>query len=710
VEEGLIPICPVVVNAWPVADPQDEVQMVDAVPVTDESLPMNGYGVAESGVKSYVQLRSMCREHNVPLEVPEYVLCGSDGYEQLVEAVWGIRISSDLFRGKLFRPVQINFVNEALSAPRVVVKRDVLLGKSTTGGTRDVNVQLEAVGEYVRDRSSVVSPVPIVIQIDSPSVVNSTIIIAPTLPSKDHPARAQLEYIVGELLKVSRREVICVLPCMDWKLVQTLPWIPRILQADPALRRSLFVFSGLSHLLTTLFCPADLAEWLHGKPANIRGYFVSLLSDALYTDSKNDDAVYKKRLWQLCARDTQKMEDLQCDTSYNRFIGINALRSRVMTTLISEYQKQVPVLQQKLAVHVKNLTQQKERIKMEEEIVKEYVQKKIEKEGCKEELPLESFMRIAASMYCTDFCDAIMETLRGSTEGNPVEFGLTLDEELLDLAERRPELVSGDTESLLAEGAEIKNRTCKLYGGAQLVRALDLFQSSSAAAMKGKPVSSLYQCNTSAEACENAQRHARAVLSPLISRLCDSAKMAVNVMADVACSVLDRRQLDGKKLVGSCDALLRKPECEDLYKSLIPTLFKYSHVPKSIKDLFLEKVNERINQFEKNSIQSILAPLSEFCLPALDIRDGANLADAAFCKLVANCSESVSMQFFSTILQELSVSIPNEMHATLMCFNPISNLFKLLALDAALISENNSLTAQLESAESKQQDARNLVL
>jgi len=698
VEDGTVPICPVVVNAWPVSDPADELELVEAVPFPDDALSTCGYGVSPSGIKSYVQLRTMCREHNAPLEVPEFVVCGSDGYEQLVEAVFGIRINSDLFRGKLVRPVQINFMNEDLAAPRVIVKRDVLLGKSTTGGTRDVVVNFEGVGEFIRDRNSVVSPIPIVIQVDSPAVVNSTVIIAPSLPSKDHPTRAQLEYIISELLKVGRREVICVLPCMDWKLVQTLPWIPRILQADPALRRSLFVFSGLSHLLTTLFRPSDLAEWIHGKPANIRGYFVSLLSDGLYAQSKNDDA-YKKRLWQLCARDTQTMEALQCDTLYERFIGINALRTRVMTTLVAAYQKQVPVLQQRLAVHMKNLKSQQERIDKQLDVLKD-------KDA------LASFLRVTASMRCTEFCDAVKELLHGTTEGKPLEFGRTLEEELLDLTERRPELISCDADTLFAETSGVKNRACRLYGGAQLVRALEVFKVSTAAAMKGKPVSSQFQSSNIAEACENAQRQARVVLAPLIARLCDASVQAVSLISDVADAILDNRQFDAKKLVGSPAALLRKPDCEGLCMSLLPNLLEYSYLPKSVKAIFVEIAGSRIAEFQKNCTADLLAPLSEFSLPALDVPEGGDLADAVFCMLVKNCSESVSMHFFSTLLQELAVSIPAEMHATFMNMEDahMANMFKLEALTNALNADKTSLATQLESAEKKQQDARNYVL
>jgi len=701
VEGGVVPLCPVIVNAWSKTDSQMEMQDIDAVPVPDEEEPNKGYGTASSA-EGFSQLRAMCREHNAPLEVPEFVVCGCDGYEQLVEAIWGVRISSDLFRGQLFRPVQINFMYEDLSAPRVTIKRDVLLGKGTSGGTRDLtNIPLEEIGKYINDRNTVVSPVPIVIQVDTRLVINSTVIIAPSLPAKDHPARAQLEYIVSELLKVSRREVICVLPCMDWKLVQTLPWIPRILQADPSLRRSLFVFSGLSQLLTTLFCPADLAEWLRAKPANIRGYFVSLLNEGLYAESKNDENVYKKRLWQVCARDMKIMESLQCDTNYERFIGINALRARVMSTLVAAYQKQVPVLQQHLSAYLKNVQADAAR-----------VDKEIETLGNEERLS--SFLRVAASLRCSEFCDTVKETLHGTTEGKPSEYGRTLEEELVDLAERHPELVPGDQESLLAESADVVNRKSRMYGGAQLVRVLDMFKASTAAAMKGKPVTSVYpETSSVAEACENAQRQARAVLAPLIARLCDSATQSVNLIAEVADAIMDNRHCDGKTLIGSPDALLQSDDCEGLCMSLLPHLFEYSYLSKSVKDVFIEKAAAKIAEFQKKCNADLLMPLSEFSLPALDVKaDDADLADKVFCKLVSNCTEAVSMHFFSTILGELVVNVPAQTHSTFMNMAQahMARMFKLEALKNALAGEKASLAAQVESAQKKQQDARNLVL
>jgi len=701
VEDGNVPMCPVAINAWPKVDPNHEKEDVDAVPVPDEEKPKSGYGTVASAA-SYRNLRAMCRQHNAPLEVPEFVVCGCDGYEQLVEAVWGIRISSDLFRGQLFRPVQINFMHEDLSAPRVTIKRDVLLGKATTGGSRDiVNIGLEDIGKYIQERNTVVSPVPIVIQIDTNQVLNSTVIIAPALPAKDHPARAQLEYIIGELLKVSRREVICVLPCMDWKLVQTLPWIPRVQQADPSLRRSLFVFSGLSQLLTTLFCPADLAEWLRGKPANIRGYFVSLLSEELYADSKTNEAVYKKRLWQLCARDMQTMDALQCDTHYERFIGINALRDRVMSHLIAAYQKQVPILEQHLTAHIKHLTAETDRVNHEIETLKDEERKT-------------SFLRVAASLRCTEFCNVVKDTLHGTTEAKPLEYGLTLEEELNDLAERRPELISCDRDTLLEESAGVVNRGCRLYGGAQLVRVLEMFKASTAAAVKGKPVSSVYpESKSVAEACENAQRQARIILTPLIDRLCDSTTQAVNLIADVAVAILDSRQAHGRTLIGSPDALARSEDCEGLCMSLLPHLFEFSYLSRSVMDIFVEKANGSIAEFQKRCIADLLVPLSEFSLPSVDIQgDVSELADKLFCTLVKNCTESVSIHFFSTLLQEIVVNVPNQIHSMLMSLEPahLTRMFKLEALNNALSAEKSSLADELSSAQQKQQDARNLVL
>jgi len=419
----------------------------------------------------------------------------------------------------------------------------------------------------------------------------------------------------------------------------------------------------------------------------------------LYVESKSDENVYKKRLWQLCARDTQTMESLQCDTRYESFIGINALRTRVMSILIAAYQNQVPILQQYLTNHAKDL--QAEQARVDKEL-----------DTLKDKDKLASFLRITASLRCTQFTDIVKELLHGTTEGKPLEFGSTLEEELVDLTERRPDLVSCGVDALLAEASGVNRCSCRLYGGAQLVRALEVFKASTAAAAKGKPVSSQIKSKTTGEACENAQRQARVVLAPLISRLCDASSKAISLIADVADSIIDNRQVDGNKLIGSPDALLRKPGCEGLCMSLLPSLLEYSYLPKSVKAIFLEITQSRIAEFQKNCIADLLAPLSEFSLPALQVPEGDDLSDAIFRQLVSNCSESVSMHFFSTLLQELVVSIPAEIHATIMNMEDahMANMFKLEALNNALSAEKASLVTQLESTQQKQQDTRTFVL
>jgi len=284
----------------------------------------------------------------------------------------------------------------------------------------------------------------------------------------------------------------------------------------------------------------------------------------------------------------------------------------------------------------------------------------------------------------------------------------------VDLAERRPELLPGDKDSLLSESEEVANREARLYGGAQLVRVLEMFKASIASAMKGKPVSSVYpECRSAAEACENAQRQARIILAPLIGRLCDSTTQAVNLIADVADAILDTRRIDGKTLIASPDALLRSEDCEGLCMSLLPDLFEYSYLERSVMDIFIERASVGIEEFQKKCNADLLVPLSEFSLPALSVQgDLAELSDKVFCSLVKNCAESVSMQFFSNLLHELVVHVPAQIHSTFMNMEDVhmARMFKLDALEKALDAEKASLAAQLESSQQKQQDARNLVL
>ena len=687
----------------------------------------------------YARLRALCREYNVPLAVPEIVVCGSDGYEQLVEAVWGVvPFNTDAFRGQLCRPVQINFVyrepgslGSSSNEVRVTMKRDRLLGESVTGGTRDVVVQLEAVGEYICARNSVVSAVPIVVQIETARVVPATVVLAPALPPRDDAARAEVEHITAELLRAPQRTVVCVLPCMDWRLVQTLPWVPRVREADPALRRTLFVFSGLSQLLTTMFCPADLAEWLRGRPARYRAYFVSLLGDGLYAASRTD-ALYKRRLWQLAARDAATLERLQCDTRAARRIGVERLRAHLAAALRAAYARQVPVLQQHLAARARRLAADRARLAAQ-------------RAALADRAALAAVLRTAASTRTTAFCAAVRAALRGTTAGAPAEAGRTLADELADLAARRPALALPDTPDTAALLADVPHRAARLYGGAQLARALDVFRAcataaartgvaaSSAASALWAPAEPPCALPTVAAACEHAQRRARAVLAPLIARLCDAATQAVALTADVADAILAASSsgCDAPAPAAAAAAAVLVPGSSsgsdggaetdadsdaDAAALLLPRLFEYSYLPKSVKAVFVEIAGARIAEFEKACAADLLLPLAEYSLPALAVKcdtgDCAAVADAVYASLVKSCRDSVALRYFATLLQELAVCVPAEMHATFMNMEDAhtANMFKLQALETALAADDAALAAQLDAAHRHQDDARAIVI
>ena len=822
VEGAPLPLCPLPVNAWPSAEPRDEAQIVDAVPVLpDEDAPFRAFsdpfnGVLEEvedgvedrgeggkekkkknkkknkragadasgeeggggdesedtsankegekssggdgdgasskdndssnkGLAGYARLRALCREYNVPLEVPEVVVCGSDGYEQLVEAVWGVvPFGSDAFRGQLLRPVQINFVYREPTATagntgntgnandmRVTMKRDKLLGEGVTGGARDVVVQLEAVGEYIRDRNSAVSAVPIVLQIETARVATSTVLVAPALPPPEHPARAELEHITAELLqppsRTQSRTIVCVLPCTDWRLVQTLPWVPRVLAADPALARTVFVFSGLAQLLTTLSSPAALAEWLRGRPARYRAFFVSLLGPGLYAASKTD-ALYKRRLWQLAARDAATLARLQCDARAATRIGVARLRAHLASELRAAYARQAPGLAQHLAARARLLAADRAALAAQ-------------RTALADRAALAPVLRTAASTRTTAFCAVVRDALRGSVAGVPAETGRTLAEELADLAERRPALALYDddncsagateAESVPAVLADVPHRECRLYGGAQLARALDVFRACATAAARagvaasGASGEAAASISTVAAACEHAQRRARAVLAPLIARLCDAATQAVALTADVADTILAAR--DQSPLASSCievgctkfnsnSGSNSESNSKDVSTMLLPRLFEYSYLAKSVKAVFVELAGARIGEFERACAADLLLPLAEYSLPALavkgDARDCAAVADAVFASLVKSCRDSVALHFFATLLRELTVCVPAEMHATFMSMEDAhtANMFKLQALENALAAEDAALAAQLSAVHKHQDDAHSIVL
>lgn len=348
-------------------------------------------------------------------------------------------------------------------------------------------------------------------------------------------------------------------------------------------------------------------------------------------------------------------------------------------------------------------------------------------------------LRTAASTRTTAFCAVVRDTLRGTTAGVPAEAGRTLAAELADLADRRPALAlaqPADDAAVAALLADVPHRDARLYGGAQLARALDVFRACATAAARADPavlaavagpagsasaaaaLAPAGALPSVAAACEYAQRRARAVLAPLIARLCDAAAQAVALAADVADTILAARDGVASSNSSSCTRCSNSTEGDATATAslLLPRLFEYSYLPKSVRAVFVEIAGARIAEFQRACTADLLRPLAEYSLPALAVKcdtgDCAAVADAVFASLVKSCRDAVALRYFATLLRELTVRVPAEMHATFMNMEDAhtANMFKLQALETALAAEDTALAAQLDAARRHQDDARAIVL
>jgi hypothetical protein len=216
VDGAPLPMCPLPISVRPSELEQDPAAL-DSVPAPSEE--QDGEQFKVPGLPQFVRLLRACREYNVPLAVPEVVVCGTDGYEQLVEALWGV-YPLDLGHDMLRRPLLLSLVYcEDCRDPRVTLKRDRLLGANVAGGMRDMQLTLGGVREYIEARNKEASSVPVSLQIESAALMTCSVLVAPSLPPRGDPLRGAVEQVLDDLLKPASRRVLCVLPCAPWKLV-----------------------------------------------------------------------------------------------------------------------------------------------------------------------------------------------------------------------------------------------------------------------------------------------------------------------------------------------------------------------------------------------------------------------------------------------------------------------------------------------------------
>ena len=669
-----------------------------------------------------------CREYNIPVEVPEILICGAPGYEEVVEAVAGV-FPVRIPRGCLRRPLVLSFIyNEKVAAdpthkPEITLMKDQLLGSSVPMGLRDAVIDdPSTLPMHIQRRNSAAASAtaPVIIQFAGRYSLPHRIVVAPALPTAAEVAaassssdaevqQAAASAFLDEKLR-SSAAVVCVLQAMEWRLVQTSGWLPRLRAADPLLARTHFMFTGLSPFLATFHSPVALADFLRGRPGFKSCCFATLPPDcAAISALCASHAEYSAALSALTARDAAALERLWGDRELRASIGVQGLRRTLASALRAHYREVLPRLQQ----HIADTKARK-------------VASAARLEAAREALDaptLPAVLRAAATQRAVAFAAAVTATLRGSAAAGSVaaplagEAGTTLGEEVeavLDTGFPLRGLVLADT------GA-VPRANARIYGGAQLDRLIAFFRASAQRAADTPPPfpDALAHCSacankaaaTVAPACQAARAEARAALVPLVNFLADAAILAVKRCADVADQMLDRKKSVG---AGAC------AECSDVGGMV--GLEEYSYLSTNVNGIFVELASTAIEQLRDDCVDQIervqagQIPQEDFGAPYLQAEAGVDaaaaqgkaewLAEKMYRRMVTEEAGKVAARFYGELLDELSVRVPAETHATIMGFENerIAGMFKIKGIKDNLDDKLVALEEEIDKCTQKQKE------
>ncbi len=217
--------------------------------------------------------------------------------------------------------------NARMEKPRITIKRDNLL----KGGDFEHDVVLNVGGELVeeiskRNRISKPSEEPIYVHYEYRFAPNVTVIDTPGLLKDDEgdvtggtgggtagtaSARAELQAIAYNLLKIPERIILCVEESKDWDKLDMLDLIK---QVDPEFTRTTFVYTKFHFHLSRFTSTRHTNRYLQGAlpPDIARCFFTSLLPSRVRAKFP-DSQPFQLKLHQAIARDLRALEQLQYD-------------------------------------------------------------------------------------------------------------------------------------------------------------------------------------------------------------------------------------------------------------------------------------------------------------------------------------------------------------------------------------------------------------
>jgi len=426
----------------------------DSDPIVSKAIPR----VSEDVASAFAEVRKHARRLNLVTARPEIVLVGTtgSGKSALLDAMVGV---SGLGSAQ---PTLRSLVVHTAYAPkeRVVFRQDLSLREHS----RDVTLDgLAAVPAEVAARNVEAAVAnPMVLQIESPNVLDATYIDTPGLIiDPNNSASASHEQATLNAIAPSNRLIVVVRPAAYAAMPRAnydyvLDVVKRV---DPEYTRTVVVYTQLQEQLRAFQNAKAVNQFLTVTAPDVRTYFVTVPALELRTRIDGDSAKYDELLRKAARRDKLVLEQLQYDKRHEANIGAPAFVQHITQFVWRAHQVFNPRVLEEIRSR-KAASQRNHSV----------AEKKVD-------ALTSNYFRVVASGYTMQFLQTIQALLRGCAEGNPAVNGETLDQEKSDCGMDSQWVNNeGQPVSVDQDSWDVPMWDIKLFGTQQFERLLAEFR------------------------------------------------------------------------------------------------------------------------------------------------------------------------------------------------------------------------------------------
>ncbi|KAG2453441.1 hypothetical protein HYH02_001663 [Chlamydomonas schloesseri] len=490
---------------------------------------------AQIRYRAYSRLQAAAVAMGESLAIPEIVAIGgqSDGKSSLLEAFLGFRFNVREVEMGTRRPLIVQMVHDPTAQePRCRLQEEDSdeYGPPIVPETAVADAIQRRTEEHLRKMGGIaVSSKPIVMRAEYAYCPNLTIIDTPGFILK--AKTGELDNTPDEIMSMVKAQaspphrMILFLQQSSVEWASSL-WLRVVQEVDPYFQRTVIVASKFDNRLKEFAERWEVDKYLSATgylPPNVRPFFVALPKDRVIQSS----AEWRRSMTEVDAAIYKHMRDgIKGGFDEERFasrIGFSNLKKFLEEELSRRYREAAPatlaLLQERCDAVSAELMAAEIRLKSAEDV---------------------GALRRAAMKYADTVARQVVSLLQGSAEPDPVQHGLTTDEERA--ASRAPQWPG-------VSGASVQplHHDSKLFGGAAFERCLEEFHMAVAHtrfptsmsndrlrnimyAYKGK-----HHNGGAAKAAEDiARQAAKEALGPLLDAACVRLAFILRRLFDIA--------------------------------------------------------------------------------------------------------------------------------------------------------------------------------